>query len=261
MQNSVQGDAAKASASTPAGRKVALPGQFHILLVGADGGSGEDLYRYLTETNFRVSTVAGRAEMQAILGRDVVDLVLLQQAYGSGNAIELLRELFATYDVPVVMLSERSEEADRVMALELGADDYLTKPFGPRELLARVRAVLRRSGQPRLRRTDNARAYRFDGWQLNLYTRELRSPQNRVVALSNGEFTLLAVLLAANERVLTRAQLLELSQHDGSAFDRAVDVQIFRLRRKLKDDADNPRYILTVHGVGYRIGVPVQIVW
>lgn len=235
-----------------------LAERFHILLVDADAESRKALYRYLTEQHFLVTAVAGTPEMRATLKSDLADLVLIQQGAESENWVWLVQEVFATYDVPVVMLSERSEEADRVMALELGADDYLTKPFGRRELLARLRAVLRRSRQPRRGRTDHPRAYRFGGWQLDLYTRELRSPQKRLVALANGEFALLAALLQAKDRVPSRTQLLELLRHGDSVSGRSIDIQIYRLRRKLEDDAENPRCILTVHGVGYRIGVPVQ---
>lgn len=217
--------------------------------------------RYLAENNFRLTKATGGKQLRAVLNTELIDLVVLQQAAATHDGLALAREVFGSTDIPVVMLSERSEEADRVMALELGADDYMTKPFSPRELLAHVRAILRRCSKARRRQSHAARAYRFDGWQLDLYKRELTSPMNAVVALANGEFNLLAVLLGANDRVLTRAQLLQRSQHDATVFDRSVDAQICRLRRKLRDNAKRPRYIVSVRGAGYRIGVPVQTVW
>jgi DNA-binding response OmpR family regulator len=165
--------------------------------------------------------------------------------------------------IPIIMLTGRLEEADRVMGLEIGADDYLTKPFSPRELLARIRAVLRRR-RPEVPqgRPDGIRAYRFDGWELNLNTRRLTSPDGRTVPLSNGEFSLLVVFLGAPDRVLSRDQLLDLSRlHGDDVYNRSVNTQILRLRRKLALDPDKPSYIRTERGAGYVFGVPVAIVY
>jgi two-component system, OmpR family, response regulator len=161
------------------------------------------------------------------------------------------------------MLTGRHEEADRVMGLELGADDYLTKPFSPRELLARIRTVLRRRrAEVRQGRPDGIRAYRFDGWELNLNTRRLAAGDGRQVALSNGEFSLLVVLLGASQRILTRDQLLDLSRlHNDEVYNRSIDVQIMRLRRKIEKDPAQPRYIRTERGAGYIFGVPVETVY
>jgi DNA-binding response OmpR family regulator len=161
------------------------------------------------------------------------------------------------------MLTGRREEADRVMGLELGADDYLTKPFSPRELLARIRTVLRRRRvEVHQGRPAGVRAYRFDGWELNLNTRRLTAPDGRVVVLSNGEFSLLVVLLGAAQRILTRDQLLDLSRlHNDEVFNRSVDVQIMRLRRKIEADPGEPRYIVTERRAGYIFSVPVETVY
>jgi DNA-binding response OmpR family regulator len=165
--------------------------------------------------------------------------------------------------IPIIMLTGRSEEADRVMGLELGADDYLTKPFSPRELLARIRTVLRRRRtEVRQGRPDGIRAYRFDGWELNLNTRRLVASDGREAPLSNGEFSLLVVMLGAPQRILTRDQLLDLSRlHNDEVFNRSVDVQIMRLRRKIEKDPAQPRYIRTERGTGYLFGVPVETVY
>jgi DNA-binding response OmpR family regulator len=175
----------------------------------------------------------------------------------------LARRLRDESAIPIVMLTGRRDEADRVMGLELGADDYLTKPFSPRELLARIRAVLRRR-RPEIQqgRPDGIRAYRFDGWELHLNTRRLRSRDGQVVPLSNGEFSLLVVLLGAPNRVLTRDQLLDMSRpHSADVYNRSGNTQILPLRRKLETDPANPRYICTERGAGYVFSVRVEIIY
>ncbi|MEO8411444.1 MAG: winged helix-turn-helix domain-containing protein, partial [Propionivibrio sp.] len=160
-----------------------------------------------------------------------------------------------------VLLTGKKEEADRVMGLELGADDYVTKPFSPRELLARVRAVLRRyQVQTTLPERDaTRRAFRFSGWELNLRTRRLKSPAGVVVELSNGEFSLLTALCRAPRRVLSRDQLLSMSRlHEAEVYDRTIDVQIRRLRVKIEADPANPLLIITERGVGYQLASEVE---
>jgi DNA-binding response OmpR family regulator len=230
--------------------------------VDDDAATRELLSRYLAENGIKVTAVADREAMQAALDSEVIDLVLLGQR-SSHDGIEFAGQLLGKCAAPIVMLSHLTDEADRVMALELGADDYVTKPFSPRELLARVRAILRRRQRPlRQARAPGVRAYRFDGWELSLLRRRLKSPQNRWVTLTKGEFNLLVVLLQANERLVSRTQIIELSRlHRDDVDDRAVDCQILRLRRKLGDDSGNPRCILTVRGFGYRIGVRVESVY
>jgi DNA-binding response OmpR family regulator len=175
--------------------------------------------------------------------------------------MRLARELRERATVPIVLLTGRKEEADRVMGLELGADDYVTKPFSPRELLARVRAVLRRyQVQATLPERDNTRrAFRFAGWELNLRTRRLSAPAGDSVELSNGEFSLLVALCRAPRRVLSRDQLLSMSRlHEAEVYDRTIDVQIRRLRLKLEADAGNPALILTERGAGYLLAADVE---
>jgi len=175
--------------------------------------------------------------------------------------MELARKVREEGATPIIIVTGKHDEADRVMGLELGADDYVIKPFSPRELLARIRAVLRRYQTARevLARGDKRRAYRFAGWELNLGSRRLTSPEGRRVDLSNGELNLLQALCAAPQRVLTREQLLDLSRLNGAeVYDRSIDVQILRLRRKIEPNPAQPQYIRTERGAGYVFSVPVQ---
>jgi DNA-binding response OmpR family regulator len=218
---------------------------------------------YLGRNELRVSAAADGRGMQAILEEQVVDLVLLDLKLGAEDGMALARRIRDESQIPIVMLTGRAEEADRVMGLELGADDYLTKPFSPRELLARIRTILRRRrSEVRQGRPEGVRAFRFDGWELNLNTRRLADRSGRAVSLSNGEFSLLVVLLGAPNRVLTRDQLLDLSRlHNDEVYNRSIDVQIMRLRRKIEQDPAKPRYIQTERGAGYSFGVPVETVY
>jgi DNA-binding response OmpR family regulator len=241
----------------------ARAGHPHILVVDHDSAIRGLLSAYLTQNELRVTTVGNGAAMRALLEKQVIDLVVLALKLGAESGLDLARQLREESAVPIVMLSALSDEADRIMALELGADDYLTKPFSPRELLARVRAILRRRRlDVRQQRVAGLRAYRFGGWELNLNTRSLTSPDGQHAVLTNGEFSLLVALLGANGRTLSRAQLLELSRlHGDEVYDRAVDTQIMRLRLKLGEDSGNARCVLTLRGAGYRFGLPVESVY
>ncbi|MDM0025171.1 response regulator [Variovorax saccharolyticus] len=243
----------------PSESPAALP---HVLAVDDDPSIREAVGDYLRGHDLRVTTVADGGEMREILAREVVDLVVLDVKLQTEDGLALARRLRDESAIPIVMLTARDDVADRVMGLEMGADDYLTKPFGPRELLARIRAVLRRR-QPELQqgRPEGIRAYRFDGWELNLNTRRLKNRAGETVTLSNGEFSLLVVLLGAPHRTLRRDQLLDLSRlHGDDVFNRSVNTQIMRLRRKLEDDSQEHKYILTERGAGYVFGVPVETV-
>jgi len=235
----------------------------HVLAVDDDPIIREAIADYLGRHEFRVTAVADGGAMQAVLADQVVDLVVLDLKLLAEDGMALARRLRDESAIPIIMLTGRREEADRVMGLELGADDYLTKPFSPRELLARIRAVLRRR-RPEVQqgRPEGIRAYRFDGWELNLNTRRLRNREGQVVPLSNGEFSLLVVLLGAPNRVLTRDQLLDMSRlHNDDVYNRSVNTQILRLRRKLEVDPAKPRYILTERGAGYVFSVAVEIIY
>ena len=177
--------------------------------------------------------------------------------------MQLARKLREQGATPIIIVTGKHDEADRVMGLEIGADDYVTKPFSPRELLARIRAVLRRYQTAREilpGRDEKRRAYRFEGWELNLGSRRLSSPEGRRIELTNGELNLLQAFCAASQRVLTREQLLDLSRLNGAeVYDRSIDVQILRLRRKIEPDPARPRYIRTERGFGYVFNVPVEV--
>jgi DNA-binding response OmpR family regulator len=236
----------------------------HILVVDDDAQIRGLLQEYLSGNGLRVSAAASGREMSVLLESEAIDLVILDLRLADEDGMVIARALRERLAIPVVMLTGVHEEADRVMGLELGADDYVTKPFSPRELLARIRTVLRRtkeaSSAPVRRR--EIRAYRFGDFELNLRTRRLKRLDGRDVSLTNGEVNLLAALLAAPERVLTRDQLLEASRmFDNEVYDRAIDIQVLRLRRKIERDPAQPRYIVTERGVGYMFSAPVEIVY
>ena len=235
----------------------------HILAVDDDPIIRQTIADYMGRYEFRVTAVADGGAMQAVLAHEVVDLVVLDLRLQAEDGMALARRLREESAIPIVMLTGRRAEADRVMGLELGADDYLTKPFSPRELLARIRAVLRRR-RPEVQqgRPEGIRAYRFDGWELNLNTRRLWARDGRAVRLSNGEYSLLLVLLGAPNRVLTRDQLLDMSRlHSDDVYNRSVNTQILRLRRKLETDPAKPCYILSERGAGYVFRVAVEIIY
>jgi two-component system, OmpR family, response regulator len=233
----------------------------HVLVVDDDPSIRQMLVDFLGDYDYKVSAVATGAEMAEVLTRAAIDLLVLDVRLPDEDGIQIARRLREQSDLAIIVITGRSHEADRVMALELGADDYLTKPFSPRELLARVRALLRRTKMHAdgARREAGARAYRFAGWELNVGLRRLSSPQGDVVSLSNGEYNLLAAFLGAPQRVLTRAQLLELSRlHDDEVYDRSIDVQVGRLRRKLEPQGQPPM-IRTERGAGYTFLPKVEI--
>jgi DNA-binding response OmpR family regulator len=236
----------------------------HILVIDDDPAVRDLVVEYLSSNDLRVSAGASGRDLFEIVDREAIDLVLLDLKLPGEDGMQLARALRERATVPIVLLTGRNEEADRVMGLELGADDYVTKPFSPRELLARVRAVLRRyQVQATLPERDSTRrAFRFAGWELNLRTRRLGSPAGASVDLSNGEFSLLSALCRAPQRVLTRDQLLSMSRlHEGEVYDRTIDVQIRRLRLKIEADAANPTLIVTERGAGYRLASDVETLY
>jgi len=237
--------------------------QTHVLAVDDDAAVRDLIGEYLRENELRVTCVASGKELVDVMARETVDLVVLDVRLPGEDGMQIARKLRDASAIPILMLTGRAEEADRVMGLELGADDYLTKPFSPRELLARIRALLRRArAQATVADAIAAvRAYRFGGWELNIGLRKLKNPKGEAVELTNGEFRVLTAFLSAPQRVLTRDQLLELSRvHSGEVYDRAIDLQILRLRRKIEVDPAHPQFITTERGAGYVFAAPVQTV-
>ena len=221
----------------------------HLLVVDDDRALRDRLSRYLMEQGFRVTTVADGQEMDAFLANQTPDVVIMDLMLPGEDGLSLARRLRAQRDLPIIMLSARGEDVDRIIGLEVGADDYLPKPFNPRELLARIRAVLRRH-------TATADAaptavYSFGPYRLNVTSHSL-TRGGEPVALTAAEFTLLRVFTEHPNRVLSRDLLVDLIKgYDRSPFDRSIDVRVTRLRRKLEDDPAAPRYIRTIWGEGY----------
>src|SRR5262245_30974554 len=236
----------------------------HILAVDDDPSVRQMIVDYLSDNDIRVTALASGKQIAEVMGRDTIDLLVLDLRLPGEDGMEIARKLREeAAGVPIIMLTGRKDEADRVMGLELGADDYLTKPFSPRELLARIRALLRRS---RAQQTvadglQKVRAYRFAGWELNVRLRRLTAPGGNNVPLTNTEFNLLAAFLAAPQIVLSRDQLLGQSRmHNDEVYDRSIDVQVGRLRRKMQPTDESPEIIRTERGVGYMLTAAVDVV-
>jgi DNA-binding response OmpR family regulator len=233
----------------------------HVLALDDDPAIRDLIAEYLVQNELRVTTVATGKDFDAVMARETVDMVVLDVRLQGEDGMQIARRLRESSAIPILMLTGRAEEADRVMGLELGADDYLTKPFSPRELLARIRALLRRSkAQATVADAISAvRAYRFGGWELNVGLRKLKSPKGEAVDLTNGEVRILTAFLSAPQRVLSRDQLLELSRvHAAEVYDRSIDIQILRLRRKIEADPSRPKFITTERGAGYVFAAPVD---
>jgi two-component system OmpR family response regulator len=235
----------------------------HVLVVDDDPSMRDVVSSYLESQNFQVSTVSDGRGMTRVLADKAVDLIILDLKLANEDGLDLMRGLDKGSEVPVILVTgHRREETDRVVGLELGADDYLVKPFGLRELLARVRAVLRRSAAAELRsrKSEKRIRYRFAGWELNMRTRTLTSPTGSAATLTAGEFNLLTVFLRSPQRILSRDQLLAATRiHDEEVFDRSVDIQVLRLRRKLEANPSEPKLIRTERGAGYIFATEVEI--
>jgi two-component system OmpR family response regulator len=236
--------------------------QDHILVVDDDAEIRSLLREYLQKHGYRATVVADGKAMQAALAAAKPDLVVLDLMLPGEDGFSLCRALRSRSSVPVIMLTARGEETDRIVGLEMGADDYLAKPFNSRELLARIRSVLRRARSlPENLAPETVSAFRFGGWTLDAATRNLTAPDGVVVPLSGTEYRLLRIFLSHPNRILTRDQLIELmSSRDAAAFDRAIDVQVSRLRHRLREDAREPEIIKTVRSQGYVLAAHVDIV-
>jgi DNA-binding response OmpR family regulator len=249
-----------------------------ILVVDDDDALRTLLIDYLAGHGLAATGVGTATEAVKAVLNNTYSLVLLDLGLPDGDGIDLARRWRAEYPMSIICLTGRLEEADRVMGLELGADDYITKPFSLREVLARIRAVTRRaSNMPALpvpaavpahssvqvpvTRGKHPRAYRFAKWSLNLNTRKLLTPDGKPVSLTNAEFNMLTVFLATPGRIISREQLLERTRAFDDIYDRAIDVQILRLRRKLEADTKNPTLLCTERGVGYFLNAEVEALW
>ncbi len=225
----------------------------HILVVDDDSQVRQLIGRFLRENGYRVTGARDGGEMLDTLAAVAIDLIILDLMLPGTSGLDLCRELRATSSVPIIMLTAKGEDTDRIVGLEVGADDYLPKPFNPRELLARIRAVLRRAttkqpGAP----TCGGRLITFGGWTLDTLRREVTSPDGVIVDLSGGEYDVLMAFVEHPNRILTREQLLDLARNrTPNPFDRSIDVQISRIRRKLETAETSPPLIKTVRGAGY----------
>jgi two-component system, OmpR family, response regulator len=230
----------------------------HVLICDEDRETRSSLAAQLEHHGYRV-TVTGGGALARALERARIDLVILGLQVGEEDSLRVCRNLRATSDVPLLILAPRGDEVDRIVALELGADDYLVKPANAREIIARLRNILRRVGPAPHVPNTRVRLFRFGGWQLDIVARQLSDPAGQAASLRNAEYRVLASLLAHGNRVVSRLKLIELARgRDALPFDRSIDVRISRLRQVLGDDARGPRIIKTVHGEGYVIGVPVE---
>jgi two-component system OmpR family response regulator len=232
----------------------------HILVVDDDSEIRTLLAQYLEKNEYRTTTVADGAGMRKALSRSRPDLVVLDIMMPGVDGLTLCRDLRATSSLPVIMLTARGDEVDRIVGLELGADDYVPKPFNPRELLVRIKNVLRRNPHSLPDPLPSeVREYRFATWRLDTATRNLIDQKGVLVPLSGAEYRLLIIMLSRPNRVLSRAQLMDLARgYDGDPFDRSIDVRVSRLRQVLGDDAREPTIIKTVYGEGYVLGVAVH---
>lgn len=233
----------------------------HLLVVDDHRDIRESLSRYLGNHGYRVSAAAGGDEMKRILRNGAIDLVVLDIMLPGDDGLTLCRHLRETTALPIILLTAVADDTDRVIGLEMGADDYVTKPFNPRELLARIRAVLRRSESlPPQKSGVAGETLHFSGWTLDVKRRDLLDANGVVVTLSTGEYRLLVALLNRPGIVLSRDQLLDLTRgRDAQVYDRSVDNQISRLRRKIETDPANPKLIKTVWGGGYQFTADVTI--
>ena len=238
-----------------------MESQDHILVVDDDAEIRSLLGDYLRKNGYRVSLGGDGQAMRTALSRGKIDLVVLDLMMPGEDGLSLCRDLRSHSDLPVIMLTARGEETDRIVGLEMGADDYLAKPFNPRELLARIKSVLRRyRSLPRSLRADDARSIAFAGWRLDVIARHLVSPDGVTTPLSGAEYQLLKIFLSHPNHVLSRDQLMVLAKgREADPADRTIDIQVSRLRHRLRDDSADPKIIKTVRGEGYVLAAVVEV--
>ena len=235
------------------------PNEPHILIVDDDKGIRDLIGQFLSTHNFQISLAENGDAMQAVLDKKTVDLIILDIMMPGDDGLTLCRQLRNTSSIPIIMLTAISEDVDRILGLEMGADDYLSKPFNPRELLARVKAILRRSKGAVEEVDKHHEVYQFSGWTLDRTSRQLLDPQGVEISLSSGEYSLLVAFLERPQQVLSRDFLLDLTKNRSAGpYDRAIDIQISRLRQKIEPDSKNPSLIKTVRGGGYVLSANVS---
>jgi two-component system OmpR family response regulator len=233
----------------------------HILVVEDARDIREPLGRYLREHGYRATTAPDAQTARKAMKTSAIDLVVLDIMMPGEDGLSLCRHIRETSQIPVILLTARGEEVDRIVGLEMGADDYVAKPFNPRELVARIAAVLRRTqALPPRQQPPEAKSIRFGDWTLDVVQQELIGKDGVALALSSGEFRLLEALLAHPRVALKRDQLLDLTKgREAELFDRSIDNHISRLRKKIEPDPKNPRYIKTVWGGGYMLAVDAEV--
>ena len=232
----------------------------HILVVDDDREIRDLTARFLRKHGYRVDDAANGREMDAHLADGKFDLIVLDLMMPGEDGLSICRRLRSESGIPIIMLTALGEDTDRIVGLEMGADDYLPKPFNPRELLARIKAVLRRGSDTTRPPVSKGQSIVFDGWSVDIGKRTLTDPQGALVALTAGEFDLLVALAERPQRVLSRDQLLDLTRgREAGPFDRSVDVQLSRLRRKIEADPKDPKIIKTVRGGGYMFAVDAKV--
>jgi len=235
-----------------------MSGRRHLLLVDDEASIRDPLARYLERQGFRVTEASDAKAARVALGAYGIDLVLLDIMMPGEDGLSLTRHIREKGETPVILLTARSEETDRIVGLEMGADDYVVKPFSPRELVARINTILRRAAHGTRIEKAGTTDYRFSGWTLKPAEQELYSEDGTLVPISSGEYRLLEALVQRPGQVLSRDQLLDLTQgREAGPFDRAIDNQISRLRKKIEADPRNPALIKTVWGGGYRLAADV----
>lgn len=233
----------------------------HVVVAESGSEIRDGLMAFMTQRDLTATAVENGAELVRALAAEAVDAVILDQYLGQEDGLAVLRQIRASSPVPVIVIgSEYSGEIDRVVALEIGADDYLSRPFGMRELLARIRAVRRRCGAFPPPRAARYKCYAFEEWQFDQRQRCLRTPERAELDLTKSDFALLSAFVAAPGRILSREELLQATRRHEDIYDRSIDVQVLRLRRKLRDDPREPRLIRTARGVGYVFAAEVQVV-
>ncbi|NNM82153.1 MAG: response regulator [Burkholderiales bacterium] len=232
----------------------------HILIVDDDRDIRALLGDYLQKNGYRVTLVADGKRMQEVLESESISLIVLDLMLPGEDGLVLCRNIRAKSEIPVLMLTAKGDDMDRIVGLEMGADDYVAKPFNPRELLARIKSILRRSkASQEAIKPDEANVVRFSGWNLDMLSRQLTSPQGVAVPLSGSEYRLLRVFIDHANRILNRDQLMDFCRgREMFPFDRSIDVQVSRLRQRLGDDAKEPMLIKTIRGEGYMLAAKVE---